>query len=60
MNLYYATSLFVSTIASLWVAGVAWRRRHAPGAYGLFVMMCSVAIWTFTYAIRWLQSSPLS
>lgn len=58
MNLYYATSLLISTLSSLLVVGSAWRRRHAPGAAGLLIMMSSVAVWTFTYAIRWLQSDP--
>jgi diguanylate cyclase (GGDEF)-like protein len=53
MNIYYAAALFVSTAISVAVALSAWHRRNAPGAVGLFILMLGIAIWSFTYAIRW-------
>ena len=53
MNIYYAAALFVSTAISVTVALSVWQRRNAPGAVGLFLLMIGIAIWSFTYAIRW-------
>lgn len=56
MNIIYALALTLSTIVSLSVAMVAWRRRRAPGAIGLVLLLLAISVWTFTYAIRWLRT----
>ncbi len=53
-DLYYATLLGFSGFVSLFVAGIAWRRRPVPGASGLFAFMLALCFWSCMYAIFWL------
>lgn len=52
----YAAALFLSTLIASIIAGMAWRRRTAPGATGLLAVMVSAALWAGAYGIRWLQT----
>lgn len=55
MNLEYALALMISAVVALVVASAAWQRRLAPGATGLAATMLALAVWAFTYAVRWVQ-----
>jgi diguanylate cyclase (GGDEF)-like protein/PAS domain S-box-containing protein len=55
VNLSYAVWLTVSGAIALLVAGLGWRRRAAPGARALTLLMMSLAVWSLTYAIYWLS-----
>ena len=57
MNLDYALTLIISTAISAAIALIAWRRRAAPGASGLALLMLSLTVWSLTYAIRWMSST---
>ncbi len=57
MNLDYALTLIISTAISAAIALIAWRRRAAPGASGLALLMLSFTVWSLTYAIRWMSST---
>ncbi|HEX7556005.1 MAG TPA: histidine kinase N-terminal 7TM domain-containing protein, partial [Leptolinea sp.] len=57
MNLQYASALIVSSIISFYLSVVAWRRRPAPGASGLAVIMFALFFWSLTYAFRWMTNS---
>lgn len=59
MNLNYAAALGISAMVSGMIAIISWRRRAAPGADGLAAAMLALTIWAFTYALRWLVSSPI-
>ncbi|WP_034385036.1 diguanylate cyclase [Deinococcus sp. YIM 77859] len=58
MNPVYAAWLLVATLTALFTAGVAWSRRHAPGAFPLVLLLLALAEWTLTYALHWLVASP--
>jgi len=53
MNPSYVVWLTVSGALAIWAAWMAWRRRAAPGAWALFVLMLSLIVWSFTYAAYW-------
>ncbi len=57
MNLDYALTLIISTAISAAIALIAWRRRAAPGASGLALLMLSFTVWSLTYAVRWMSST---
>jgi diguanylate cyclase (GGDEF)-like protein/PAS domain S-box-containing protein len=58
MNLTYAVWLTVSSGVATLVAYLAWqRRRAAPVAPALFILMLSLAFWSLTYAISWIIPS---
>ncbi len=44
--------IFVSTLISLAVAVLAWRRRHVPGATPLVFMMLSISEWLLFYIME--------
>ena len=58
MNPFYAVWLACSGAVAALAAGVAWRRRSAPGAWALCILMLSLTVWSVTYAIYWLSSAP--
>ncbi|MPY66942.1 diguanylate cyclase [Deinococcus sp. SDU3-2] len=47
-----------SALAALLTARFAWRRRQAPGATPLALLLLSLAVWTLTYALHWLDVPP--
>ncbi len=58
MNFSHAVWLAVSSTVAILVAHLAWRRRRvAPVAPALFVLMLSLAFWSLTYAISWIVPS---
>lgn len=58
MNLTYAVWLMVSSGVGFLVAYLAWqRRRTAPVAPALFMLMLSLVFWSLTYAISWIVPS---
>jgi diguanylate cyclase (GGDEF)-like protein/PAS domain S-box-containing protein len=46
----YIAVLFVTAIIGGTVALAAWRRRHAPGARALTLLMLGQAVWSLSYA----------
>jgi diguanylate cyclase (GGDEF)-like protein/PAS domain S-box-containing protein len=58
VNLSYATWLTVSGAITLLVAWWSWRRRAAPGARTLLMLMLTLAVWSLTYAVFWLSFTP--
>lgn len=50
--------LGVSGLTALVTALFAWRRRQAPGALPLALLLISLAVWTLTYALHWLGAAP--
>lgn len=56
MNWQYAFTLIISALAAAAIVWLGWRRRTAPGAGGLLLLMAALFVWSFTYAIRWLVS----
>lgn len=58
MNFSHAVWLTVSSAVAILVAYLAWqRRRAAPVAPALFMLMLSLAFWSLTYAISWMVPS---
>ncbi|MEI7813781.1 MAG: histidine kinase N-terminal 7TM domain-containing protein [Coriobacteriia bacterium] len=51
---FYAPLLLFSAGIAALVAAVAWRRRPAPGALGLFLLESSVLVWSLSYALQWM------
>lgn len=49
----YAAWLCASGLAALGTARFAWRRRDAPGARPLALLLLALAQWTLTYALHW-------
>jgi PAS domain S-box-containing protein len=47
----YLLPLLITTILSVLVAYIIWRRRHAPGAASLAILMGALALWTLAYAL---------
>ena len=45
----YMLPLMLAAALSAWVAIVAWRRRHVPGATPLFWLMIAALHWSLTY-----------
>src|SRR5262245_36051942 len=41
----YALALFASTLTALIIAALTWRRRFAPGAWPLFLMLITTILW---------------
>ncbi|MCP2014815.1 diguanylate cyclase (GGDEF)-like protein [Deinococcus sp. HSC-46F16] len=54
----FATWLLGSALAALLTARFAWRRRRAPGAIPLTLLLLALAVWTLTYALHWLAAPP--
>ncbi|GGO25893.1 histidine kinase N-terminal 7TM domain-containing diguanylate cyclase [Deinococcus humi] len=54
----YATWLYVTGLAALGTARFVWRRRGAPGAGPLALLLLALAQWTPTYALHWDSPSP--
>lgn len=54
----FAAWLTGSALAALLTARFAWRRRQAPGATPLALLLLSLAVWTLTYALHWLDVPP--
>lgn len=52
----YSVVLALSTIATLSVLIIAWRRT-APGAFALKIMLAGMFIWSGAYAMVWLSAS---
>ena len=48
----YLLPLILSAVVSALLAWFAWRRRPAPGAVSLAVLMAAVTVWTAGYALR--------
>ncbi|WP_019585097.1 histidine kinase N-terminal 7TM domain-containing diguanylate cyclase [Deinococcus apachensis] len=53
----YAAWLLAAMLTALLTAAVAWRRRGAPGALPLVLLLLALAEWTGTYALHWLAVS---
>ena len=53
-HLLYASGLLLSASTCVVFIVLAWRRREAPSARALMVMMAATAFWAFTYALHWL------
>lgn len=49
----YSLALLASAALAAGVAAVGWRRRPAPGAWPLTLMMLGQVVWCFTYAVYW-------
>jgi two-component system sensor histidine kinase SenX3 len=49
----YAVLLVLSAAVALLVAVIAWRRRSAPGALGLFLFEASAFVWSSSYTLQW-------
>ncbi len=58
MNYTYANGLVVTAFVCLLMAVIAWQRKNAPGAKALVLIMVSLAVWSFMYAMRWLTDDP--
>jgi len=43
----------LATILSLWIAGVVWRRRPAPGAMAFAGASLAIGVWSATNALEW-------
>ncbi len=54
----YALWLLVSAATAASVAGLVWRRRPAPGATALTLLLLALVEWSFTYALHWLTAAP--
>ncbi|KEF34325.1 hypothetical protein RDMS_07935 [Deinococcus sp. RL] len=54
----FAAWLTGSALVALLTARFAWRRRQAPGATPLTLLLLSLAVWTLTYALHWLDAPP--
>ena len=52
----YPPLLLFSALVALLVAVIAWRRRAAPGALGLFLFEASAFIWSASYALQWMMT----
>ncbi|MAU00543.1 MAG: hypothetical protein CL608_25650 [Anaerolineaceae bacterium] len=48
----YIIPVFISSLVSLAVAVLAWRRRHVPGATPLVLMMLSISEWLLFYILE--------
>lgn len=53
MNFSYANALIVSSLISLSLAIIAFRRWKVNGAVELCATLVGLAIWSFMYALRW-------
>lgn len=60
MNQVYAAVLLITAITATATALIVWRRRTAPGAHALTVVMGGFAFWAATYAFHWMSTSPLA
>ena len=58
MNFNYAVALIFATAISAGITMIAWKRRDTPGASGLMIFMLAEAVWTATYAVRWMVAEP--
>jgi diguanylate cyclase (GGDEF)-like protein/PAS domain S-box-containing protein len=54
----YFYVLFLTTLISIFVAVIAWRRRSAPGGMMLFLAMLGVAEWNFCAAFETAAVDP--
>lgn len=52
VTIQYVAPLVLAGLVSAVIAAAAWRRRPAPGALPFAVLMSSVAIWSFGYALE--------
>ncbi|PQP02414.1 hypothetical protein C5614_04105 [Massilia phosphatilytica] len=50
--------LLAGAVTALFLASVAWRRRHAPGAPALMAMQLSAAWWLTCYALPFARPWP--
>jgi diguanylate cyclase (GGDEF)-like protein len=47
----YLALLLLSAMLAAWLASVAWRRRHAPAASALTVLLVGVIWWSLSFAL---------
>ncbi|MCC6892883.1 MAG: hypothetical protein IT321_08690 [Anaerolineae bacterium] len=57
-TLFYAFFSFLTALTSSLVAILLWQRRHAPGGLPLFGFMLALFVWSGSYGIFWLSTSP--
>ena len=57
-SLFYAILLFTSALVSAITAGFLWSRRKVPGAVPLFCYTLTLIVWSLTYAVYWLSTTP--
>src|SRR5512143_2757640 len=57
-NSVYAALLLASAILSAFVSGLILRRRSAPGAAELIVVLLGSMVWSLAYAMFWIAVSP--
>lgn len=54
MDTLYAIAFVLSAAISLFVAVSAWRKRPAPGAFGLALLCFGQFQWSAAYALQWM------
>lgn len=57
-NQQYFILLSISSLFSAFVIGILLRRRQSPGANQLLIFLSGTLIWSLTYALHWLSSTP--
>lgn len=55
---FYAFILLISSMSILVTFGIVLTRRHIPAARPLLVMLISIFMWTFMYAMMWVSEVP--
>ena len=56
----YLLPLLLTAVLSVLLALLIWRRRHAPGAAPLAVLMCAVGLWALAYMLSLAGATLLS
>lgn len=54
----YAIALTFSALSAIFVLLATLRRKNTPGSAGLILSQAAIAVWSATYALRWLQTGP--
>ncbi|HSR28937.1 MAG TPA: histidine kinase N-terminal 7TM domain-containing protein [Anaerolineae bacterium] len=49
-QLYYVLALLVAAVVTVFLAAYTWRRRPAPGAWPLVVLLLAAGLWSAAYA----------
>ncbi|MDZ4179930.1 MAG: histidine kinase N-terminal 7TM domain-containing protein [Coriobacteriia bacterium] len=53
MDALFSFAFVISAVISLAIAWASWRRRPAPGAYGLALLCFAQFGWSATFAVQW-------